>query len=79
MHGYRVEFVADDKLPEGTDWAIARCPEHGCCIAFFKQSRLTPAVLEEAWGEYRNLAMRPVPQPRQSRDDWFTPVPAGLP
>ncbi len=63
---YRVEFVADDELPEAQDWVVGMTPAGW--VAIFKRSRITAAVLEEAWSAYRRMSgleRQHVPHPRQ--------------
>lgn len=64
---YRVEFVADDELPEAQDWVVGVTPVGW--VAVFKRSRITAAALEEAWSAYRRMSGRldrqHVPHPRQ--------------
>jgi len=54
---YLVEFVADDALPEGTDWAIA-ATDVGSTYFFIKESRVCPEVLSEAWTEWEQRRRR---------------------
>jgi hypothetical protein len=63
---YRVEFVEDDELPEAQDWVVGMTPVGW--VAIFKRSRITAAVLEEAWAAYRRMSgleLQHVPHPRQ--------------
>lgn len=50
---YGVRFIDDHELPEGHDFAMIRTPED--CVFFFKRSKVTPKVLEQAWAAYRAL------------------------
>ena len=51
---HAVQFIPDDTLPEGFEWALA---EVGDEITFLvEQSHVRPEVLEEAWAAYRLLA-----------------------
>lgn len=50
---YGVRFIDDDALPEGHDYAMIRTAED--TVFFFKRSKLTPRVLEQAWAAYRAL------------------------
>lgn len=44
---YKVVLVGDQDLPQGVDWAIARCDDR--MVAFLKRSAITDSMLEEAW------------------------------
>lgn len=54
---YLVEFVADDALPDGTDWAIA-ATDVGSTYCFIKKSRVSPEVLSEAWAAWEKRRQR---------------------
>lgn len=51
---YSVKFVADEALPSGHKWALARDGE-GNYYVFIKQSCVSPSVLEQAWAAFRSL------------------------
>lgn len=54
-----VAFVNDDELPEGHDWALVQ--DAGNLWFLIKQSRVTPAVLTDAWRTLATTASLPVP------------------
>lgn len=51
---YRVSFVDDVEMPDDKDWLIVEVDDEVYCVV--RESRLCPAVLEEAWAGYRRLA-----------------------
>lgn len=52
---YDVRFVHDQALPRDHDFVLlARGPDS--VHVFIRESALTPAVLEDAWAAYRELA-----------------------
>lgn len=63
--GYRVVFVADDDLTEEQHWFLVREPD--TCWLFIKASRVTPAMLEDAWYAYGQV-MEKCPPPRGRGD-----------
>lgn len=66
---YQVVFVGDHELPEGQDWLVGHVPDGW--VGVIKESRLTPAVLEETWAAFMDMYERSrldrqhVPHPRQ--------------
>lgn len=51
---YHIMFVGDDGLPPGRDFAFLECD--GEVWLAFVESHITPAVLEEAWATFRDMA-----------------------
>lgn len=49
---YRVRFVNDEDMP--TEWAFVR--SDGRLRLYLRESAVCPAILEQAWAAYRNLA-----------------------
>lgn len=49
---YKVQFVADDELPEPHEWLIAK--EGECVTVYILRSALSEEVLEAAWAGYRH-------------------------
>jgi hypothetical protein len=45
---YKVVYIADDELPEGFDFAVARFSDGGMC-AYLKRSAISPGMLKRAW------------------------------
>jgi hypothetical protein len=56
MRQYQVRFVDDHELPEGVDWAIVRASDDRA-LCFIKQSRVTPAVLSDAWAAWEESSV----------------------
>jgi len=54
---YQVQFVEDQALPEGLDWAFATTAEQGI-ILFVKASRVTAEALTEAWNVWEQRRYR---------------------
>ena len=61
---HQIEFVEDEQLPEGTDWAMVEA--RGDYLFVVKRSRVCPAVLEEAWEAFILMTASAVPQPRSA-------------
>lgn len=52
---HHIAFVGDDDLPGDQDFAFLDCSDDGIWLVL-KRSRLTPAVLEDAWATFRQMA-----------------------
>lgn len=71
---FRVMYVGDERLPEGTDWAIARL-DGGRMIAFVKTSKVCPALLSEAWAASTRLTHRlPLQRDGLRQTEWQIPA-----
>lgn len=60
---HAIQFVDDDALPEGHDFAFVGLPDGGGLI-FYRRSALSPESLEGSWAAYRALGG---PSPRHLR------------
>jgi len=54
---YAIKFVSDDALPDDHDFALVQTSQD--VVVFFRESRLSPQVLEDSWAAYRSLQERP--------------------
>lgn len=50
---HQIRFVDDAALPEGHDFVLVQTPT-GAAI-FYRESAITPRVLEESWAAYRSM------------------------
>lgn len=55
---YRITFTED--LPEGHDFVLVQAP--GQVIVVYRESAITPAMLEDSWAAYRKLLVEPEPR-----------------
>lgn len=53
---YKVVTVADQDLPEGTDWALARSA--GAFYLFVRDGKLTPTLLNQTWPAFMKMVAR---------------------
>lgn len=59
---HRIKFVGDDELPAGHDFVVVQ--QGDALRIFYRQSAMSPALLEESWAALRALQMQqPVPPP----------------
>jgi hypothetical protein len=54
ISGHEIRFLADDEMPDGTDWMLLEVDDEVHCI--LRRSRVCEKTLEEAWAGYRALA-----------------------
>lgn len=50
---HQIRFVDDTALPDGHDFVLVQAPM-GTAI-FYRESAVTPRVLEESWAAYRSM------------------------
>lgn len=65
MHA--IQFVDDDTLPEGHDFAFVEVPDGA--LIFYRESALTEQTLMDSWAAYRALRREPPVEPT-SAPEW---------
>lgn len=56
---YSIRFVDDSALPNGHDFVFVQADED--YAIFFRESAISPQMLEDAWAAYRALDAAPPP------------------
>lgn len=62
MH-HSIKFVADNALPEGHDFVLIQTPT--ATVVVYRESAITPDLLEQSWAAYRALVEPLADEPRR--------------
>lgn len=57
---HEIRFVSDEAMPPGHDFVLVQCGARDYVI-LYRESAITPKVLEDSWAAFRALAADPHP------------------
>jgi hypothetical protein len=58
---HTIYFVSDEAIPAGHDFIFVEIPAGA--LIFYRESAITPQVLEDSWAAYRALRKSPPVEP----------------